>query len=293
MLRSALDIRELRFNNPRLAKVGVEVLSLVELRQRLNDVLLSTPQRVDFHHVLLLEKGSMSHMVDFVEYKLNPGALLLMRPGQVQQWRLWRDAEGMVLLIADAALPPASARLDVSVALLSLPEWPTVMELTPSAFSKAQGQLRVLREDLSVFVGLDVEVALIRHELMAMLLRLARELPLHGRDRAATREEALHALFVQELESNYMHRWSVLDYARRLGYSESALARACVTAVGRTAKEIVDRRIVLEAKRLLVHSPMTVVEIGYRLGFTQATNFLKFFKRSEGCTPVEFRRAPH
>ncbi|AOW14451.1 hypothetical protein LPB72_02990 [Hydrogenophaga crassostreae] len=59
--------------------------------------------------------------------------------------------------------------------------------------------------------------------------------------------------------------------------------------VGFTAKQVIDRRIVLEARRLLAHSQMPVAHIGHQLGFTEPTNFVKFFRRLGGETPQQFR----
>ena len=129
---------------------------------------------------------------------------------------------------------------------------------------------------------------MIRHTVMGLLLRLARAVVAPRDDTAG--EEGIHRLFVRELEGTFGSRQSVLDYARRLGYSESTLTRACLAATGQTAKQLTDQRIALEAKRMLVHSDASVVEIGHRLGFTEPTNFVKFFKRTAGKTPMEFRR---
>ena len=98
-------------------------------------------------------------------------------------------------------------------------------------------------------------------------------------------------MFATELEANFAKRKTVLYYATRIGFSESTLSRACVATVGRTAKQDIDERVGLEAKRLLVHSHETAAQIGHRLGFTEPTNFVKFFRRQVGCTPIEFRRA--
>jgi AraC-like DNA-binding protein len=49
--------------------------------------------------------------------------------------------------------------------------------------------------------------------------------------------------------------------------------------------------VVLEAKRLLGHSQATTAQIGHQFGFTEPNNFLKFFRRAAGCTPLEFREA--
>jgi AraC-like DNA-binding protein len=49
--------------------------------------------------------------------------------------------------------------------------------------------------------------------------------------------------------------------------------------------------VLLEAKRLLAHTDRTVLSIATRLGFTEASNFGKFFTRHTGVTPLEFRKA--
>jgi AraC-like DNA-binding protein len=76
-----------------------------------------------------------------------------------------------------------------------------------------------------------------------------------------------------------------------LRVSTSTLTRACKDVLGHSAKEEVDRRVALEAQRLLVHSTSTSVAIGELLGFSEPTNFVKFFRRRVGTTPEAFRQA--
>ena len=80
-------------------------------------------------------------------------------------------------------------------------------------------------------------------------------------------------------------RWFVAD----LGYSERTVTRACLHVTGLTAKGVLDERIVLEAKRLLAHTDAPVGQVGVRLGFAEASNFNKFFRRQSGRLPSEFR----
>ena len=69
------------------------------------------------------------------------------------------------------------------------------------------------------------------------------------------------------------------------------LARACHRARGLAPKRMIDLRVGLEAKRMLTTSDATVEAIGLSLGFTEATNFVKFFRRIVGQTPEGFRTA--
>jgi AraC-like DNA-binding protein len=63
------------------------------------------------------------------------------------------------------------------------------------------------------------------------------------------------------------------------------------SGAGVGAKGCIDNRVLLEAKRLLVHTDLPAGAIGQRLGFPEATVFTKFFRRHTGLTPTGFRAA--
>lgn len=289
MKAAASSIPEIHFNNPRLAHVGVEAMTLQELRQRTSARMLSAPQRVDFHHLLFVQEGRSRHMVDFVEHPLRPGAILLVRPGQVQQWHLADQLQGQLTLISAEALVSVTGTPTIDKELLALEQWPAVSTPALGFFIELVAHSSRLRADIDRFEGSLIDAAIIRHEVLTMLLRLARVLRVEVGTSEMAQEGKIHRLFCQELEASFKTRPSVLDLARRIGFSESTLSRACVATVGRTAKEVIDQRIALEAKRLLVHSKATVAEIGHGLGFTEPTNFIKFFRRIVLATPVAFR----
>lgn len=286
--RPADPLKDVRFHNPRLARVGVEAMSLQALRERAGP-LLGLPERLDFHLLVLVESGRATHVVDFAEHALRPGSVLLVRPGQVHQWRMRPALHGQLVLISGEALAPSVARASLDMKLLALDEWAAVSRPSAGLFAEAAADAARLRADIQRFAGNEVESAIIRHGLLALLLRLAREQGGAARP-PPTHEAAIHRLFVRELEAHFHERRSVLDYARRLGYSESTLSRACLATAGHTAKHALDLRIALEAKRLLAHSEATVAQVGHRLGFSEPTNFVKFFRRMAGTTPLEFRR---
>ena len=265
-------------------------MSLRELRERAGDT-LEPPERVDFLMLLLVHSGRGKHVVDFADVALQPGTVVLVRPGQVQQWRMTRALEGQAVLVSADALTPTIARSDLDMKLLALDEWPAACLPGRTVFAEALADVNRMRGDIERFAGSDLERSIIWHELMSMLLRLARDRAATAVDSGRSHEAQIHRLFARELEASFHKRPSVRDLARRIGYSESTLTRACLAAAGQTAKETIDRRIALEAKRLLAHSDATVAQIGHRLGFSEPTNFLKFFRRTAGGTPLEFRAA--
>ncbi|MGH1551462.1 hypothetical protein ACRAWF_02475 [Streptomyces sp. L7] len=96
---------------------------------------------------------------------------------------------------------------------------------------------------------LEAHMAALRHLLAVPVLRLAHlTVPADG---SAPEPDETYLRFRDVVERNFTRTRRVEDYARMLGHSARTLARATLTGAGLSAKEFVDRRVVLEAKRLL------------------------------------------
>jgi AraC-like DNA-binding protein len=78
-------------------------------------------------------------------------------------------------------------------------------------------------------------------------------------------------------------------YAQQIGCSERSLTRATAAVTGLAAKEYLTGRVVLEARRLLAHTPEPVTAIASALGFDESNNFVKYFRRETGTTRGAFR----
>ena len=77
--------------------------------------------------------------------------------------------------------------------------------------------------------------------------------------------------------------------AKKINVSEKRLNQATSKVLDKSPKELIDDRILLESKRLLVHGNKSIKEIGFELGFEEPTNFIKYFRKHIGKTPMEFR----
>jgi len=281
------DIAPISFQNPRLDSVGIEVLSLSGIRT-LAAHTLTDPQRVGFHLLLLMQTGEGEHTVDFQHYPLRPGYLVYVRPGQVQQWHMHPGLEGDCILIKPEALGPAVGHSGLDMQLLGMHSWPTALIPDEALREHVHCDMQRLRADVQQFDLSQTQASIIWHTLLATLLRIAQAMRAE-RGLADHGSGALFSLFEQLLAEEGHHRLAVSAYAKRLGYSESTLNRACRAVTGRTAKQLLDERTALEAKRLLVHSTASIHEIGHHLGFSEASNFVKFFTRLTRTTPQRFR----
>jgi AraC-like DNA-binding protein len=294
MAQDLATIKEVRFTHPRLKPVGIDLLHLADLKKRVSAAHLATPERSEFYMLLLVTEGYLRHNVDFVDMRLGAGSLVFVRPGQIQHWRLQLPVQGCMVMIDPPALPPVTdVRSGANILHSEMEDWPVGVRVDDGFVAELQIELQRLARDLEAYDGSLQDIALIRQVLLTSLLRVARWH--RGRLQTAPLAEsgphAVFRLFRRELEHRFVERRTVAELAQLLGYSESTLNRACLAAAGETAKVLVDRRVALEAARMLAHEKISVHEIGHRLGFTEPTNFVRFFVRMVGSTPTEFRQA--
>jgi len=233
------------------------------------------PWRPPFHALLLATRGHGTVEIDFAAQTCRPGTLLWIRPGQ--------------------ALRIGSNGLAASVVTFETRLF-TKDHLDESA--TARWQLEGEDEDavISEFAQLSVDCErhragpvaadLLRHQLAVLLLRIALLIP-GGPPLGA--EARTFARFRRRLESGHGHSRRVEDYAEEMGCSVRTLTRASLAVTGRTAKQVVDDRVALEARRLLACTPLSVAEVGRHLGFPEPTNFGRFFHREVGMSPGQFR----
>jgi AraC-like DNA-binding protein len=237
---------------------------------------------------MLVESGSTEHEIDFERHRCRPGGVLYLRPGQVQCFVRQAGAQGWVLLFRPDFLPHEpmlEARLGPASAV---------------SFSLAAGERRciglAMRALAEAYGAIDGDAAwprVLQQLLLAVLLQVARAQEEAGSS-AGTQAPGMlrvYRRFVHELEHAFGHTREVAWFARRIGCSTKTLSRACEALAGASPKRVIERRVALEAKRLLAHSTLAVSSIGLELGFSEPTNFVKFFRRCEGVTPAAFRES--
>lgn len=96
--------------------------------------------------------------------------------------------------------------------------------------------------------------------------------------------------FLMLLESNFNTVTNIDFYAGKLGISSKRLNQILKEKLDKTGTQIIHDRIILEAKRRMIHSEVTIKVIAYDLGFSDRPYFSRFFKKQTGETPEEFQK---
>lgn len=268
---------------------GLEVLDLPGLaaRARQRQRPLTAPVRPAFHLVVAVRGGRLECAVDFTAYTLGAGDWLWVWPGQVLQFP---DGGGngvdATVLVFPTGFPSAATD-----ALIRAWEHAPYRLVTPDPARQA-ALLRLLDALVEEHAGLgdlslEAYVETLRDLLAVILVRLVHLADPRRRGRAGGGEP--FERFRRAVEEDFGRTHRVEDYAARLGYSARTLTRATRAALGVGAKRYIDDRVLLEAKRLLIHTALPPAAVGERIGFAYPTAFSAFFRQHTGMTPTDFR----
>ena len=254
---------------------------------------LHWPHRHVFYHLVCFTGGSGSHTIDFEKFPVEEGQIYFMTPGQVHSWSFGQQPAGYVInfsvdFLRNFLLSPNY--LD-RFTFFSGSSGDSVVMMSPAVREKVDGILASLLKDYQQRADIDPD--LLRTELLQLFLTvqagIEKEKPAHPP--AFNQKQQLLLNWKKLIEQHYKTLRRPSEYAELLFVTPNHLNALCQDLLGRSAGEVIRERVLLEAKRLLTNAGMTATEIAYELNFQDNSYFNRFFKKYEGLTPEEFRRA--
>ena len=269
------EVRSVEFLSGAHPDLPVEMVDYEALADRVGPPLFGAARRPSFGVLLLVRGGVGVHTVDFEEVQMVAGRMIFVFPGQVQRWHHGDGLDASVVF-ARGGLPPMRGWF---------PSGRSYCDLGAESMTTATDLVAALGREQNRFEQDDLSVALMT-SMFDVLIGLFRRATL---ERAHTGLPDAYVAFRSAIEAGVGSSRSVRDLVADLGFSERTVDGACRSVTGLSAKGVLDERLVLEAKRLLVHTERPVAGVGAALGFSEATNFNKFFARQVGELPSQFR----
>lgn len=263
---------------------------MVRLQDRA-DIPRAFAHRHHYYHLLWMTVAQGSHMLDFKHYPVRANTVFFVTPGQIHAWTSSVAPRGYVLNFsaelflqmfprAESAAHYPFFDVDGDTPVLYLSQarhdelLPLLHEMEREYRGVQAGRLDVVRSCLLI--------------LLTYLRRLAPP-PAHA-DGTSPQGYSLTKRFKALVDKHFLEFGTVQEYASRLNVTERQLNDAIKRAVGTTAGQLIQQRLVLEAKRLLSQTDLGIAEIAYRLGFQDLAYFGRFFKKHTQTTPGAFKR---
>ncbi len=266
-----------------------EIIDLQDLFQKSKEI-ISAPHRNNFYHILRIQRATATHSVDFNPIKLTANSVLFVPRDCVHAFDTESDYRGKVLLFTDDFFCKNQNDhqfLQANVLYNDI-YGITQIQLNPPC------ELSGILGDMETEFSMPTDTAqhdILRNLLHNFLLIAERVKYKQGFKRlnAGTDLDYL-ILFKDLLEKNFRKEKLVSKYISDLNVTENRLNKATTLILDKTPKQMINERVLLEARRLLAHDHTSIKEIAYELGFNEPTNFIKYFRKHIQNTPSEFRK---
>ncbi|MPM81364.1 HTH-type transcriptional activator RhaS [bioreactor metagenome] len=226
-----------------------------------------------------------------MEYKIEDRQLYFVLPGQMHRLTFDEKPQGRIVSFTEEFLI-SNAIPEYLVNDIYLfddygqsPPLP-VNEGSLEVYQNLFNQIELFSSSLEKYT-LEAVGALVK----LLLIQCNNHCSLHKTDNPQFLETTNHLLrnFKQLLNRHFVEWHMVTDYADKLAVTPDYLNKTVKSITGKSAKEHIQSKLIVEAKRSLLFSGLTSKELAYALGFDESAHFNNFFKKNTGLTPTEFK----
>jgi AraC family transcriptional activator of pobA len=238
--------------------------------------------------LLFLFGGGANVRLDDVSFDLRPPAVVVIPPTVVHAFQFLPDTDGYVLTVAESLLTSADAAQGISFETLRLEPRRVDLAVESNLADRVAVLLDLISDEFSrPRRGRNQMFDWLVKVVLQLVARQVETTPLLG---VARGQADLFARFQALVEAHFIEHWTVPRYAGLLNITESRLNRLCLALNGKSAFDLVQDRLALEARRKLIYIAAPVSQLAYELGFADPAYFCRFFKKRTGVAPSAFRR---
>lgn len=243
--------------------------------------------RHNFFFILLIESGRGSHEIDLIDYEVNDHMIFCLRPGQVHQLKLENETKGYVMRFNTNFYYPNDKSV---VQKFRKASHNNLCPLDTERFERVYAiAKRIFKEFIEKEEGY---TNIIKASLDMFFIELVRRCKREGLEVSyvdSYKQERLEEFF-EHLRKNLYTMKQVSHYTELMSLSPFQLNEITKTTIGKTASEIINEQIILEAKRHLLALDEQVKVISEHLGYEDVSYFIRFFRKHTGHSPDAYRK---
>ena len=289
------SIPEIGFQNIHRKDFEFEIISNHEIlgEDRLKKISHNPfqPHRIRFYAILFILEGEGFHYIDFKKYKYKKGSIIFISKEQVHAFEKNENREAYFLLFTETFLERSSMASNL-MQRLSLYNY----HLYPPVIYLKEDQLEVFSNLVTrVKNEFDATNDKLTEEIIQSCLKIF--LCLAERIRKENQKKAPQSKYQEEfnqfrklVKKEILNSRQVKFYADALGMSTKKLNRITQDVMQQPAKNYINDFLIIEIKRFLINTSLSIKEIAYTTGFGEPTNFVKYFKKYAGLLPSKFQK---
>ena len=252
-------------------------------------VVTGQPFCYDFHGIFIQNSGEANITIENESFQLHPGCFIFLRANQVREWVTVTPDFSGYLLIFENEFTETFFNDDLFIHRFQFFEvsQPPVLRCGNRFLQEFVGSCENLRGELDHLK--EDSHHYLRSLLYHMLIRINRAYIQQFGLSSKGYQDSIPTRFRKSLEENIRSKQRIGDYAELLKVSTSQLNKVILKTSGRSTAVVIRDRLLTEIKRDLLYTEKNISEIAYELGFSDNSNFIRFFKNQTGHTPNDFR----
>ncbi|WP_025144375.1 AraC family transcriptional regulator [Pedobacter jeongneungensis] len=271
-------------------KYGSELLlDLGRIETLKNYVRDRTLHQVSFYEIVFIEKGSGTLSLDGKEVAITPQTIIFISPGQIRSWEVKDSINGYTLFFEKDFLHLFFSDELFLYRFQYFHQYsqPVEMNIDQLSFGKCLELLQEIEEEFTQIQNDSNH--LIRSVLYQLLIVLNRYYAKAYNVQRDTYIQADFYRFRSLLEKRFLEDQTVEAYTKMLNVSPGFLNKICRQSSGFTAQQMIHHKLISEIKKEL-HKNKSAKEICYEFGFSDPSNFNRFFKKFTHTTPQQYRK---
>lgn len=263
----------------------------LESHLKKNGDVVYKPHKHNFYLCILFTEGTGIHEIDFNAYTVEPGSVFFLKPGQTHSWRFDCKPKGYLFFHTQDfyELSFSNRLLNQFPFYFSQKNTPSLVLSTNQILGLNNKFEELNKEYYQKLPYQEIKITSIVNTIYIDLARCYIDSKPKEVKSSLRYIETLRSL-EKEIEHSYLLEKSAKFYANRLNVSSKHLNRIVKTTLDKTTTEIISERVLLEAKRLIVHSDNSLSIIAEILGFEDYAYFSKVFKSKTKMTPLAFKK---
>lgn len=286
-------IPKVDFRDTQLPGVGFEIIDLEYLYQasrKTSDSYIGRAHRINFHNLVFITEGAGQHFVDFNSYPVETGSLVFINKHQVHKFDVENQPKGKLIVFTEDYLDQVVSAMDLQIFSPThfVSSYLPSFQLCPAGRKSTMNLIELITDEYQTDKP---NIKYLQILFAALLTKISEARPDVYRQKMNQNQIDLFDAFVSLLHREFTHHRDAQKYADRVGTTYKTLNKICKLATNRTAKQLIDAQILLEAKRSLIIENQQIQQISDKLGFDEATNFVKYFKKQTTMTPNQFRNS--
>lgn len=272
-------------------KYGDELLiDFIHLETLEKYIISGDPHTLSYYDITLIQEGAGNFYLDDKAFTIAGNDIYFSMPGQVRRWGINKVPTGLVLIFEEAFLCDFfnDRRFIQNLAYFSPARKSPTLKINKEEYKILEGLMLQIESEIACFKENDKH--LLRAILYQVLIWLNRQyVTTYGAGESLAQNRHIPA-FVDLVEKEFINIRSVSYYADQLSITANHLNDLSNKHLGKSAKQYISDRVILEAKRLLGSSELSISEIASKLHFDDNSYFVRLFRKSTGLTPLSFRK---